>query len=104
MSVYWSCSWLAKRAAAIESVHISATLRSDQHGFGAKRDFLETLLSLAAGCLSNFENRLNLTICGNPPAQAPVNHCTWTLLTDVVQIAGIMYKRKSLERSLSDQD
>jgi hypothetical protein len=58
----WLCSWFAKRAATIKTICLSATLPPGDPAVRATRmEYLQNLLPLLAGCLSNDVGRLDLT-------------------------------------------
>ncbi len=59
----WLCSWFVSHAAAIKSVHVSATLDSEQKGVAA-RDLLERQLPLLAECFSSYTPDLKFTFHG----------------------------------------
>jgi hypothetical protein len=67
-----ACRWFVKRAAAIKSVHVSATLAVDEKG-AAARNLLKAHLPLLAGCLSKHVPLLELTFtCKLPCCKVPI--------------------------------
>lgn len=62
------CRWFVRRAGAVKSVRLCATIPSDPQGHSTLK-VLERELPLLAGCLSKEMVQLDLEFYGNPSSK-----------------------------------